>query len=112
MIFTNHHTIATLDLRLSIRPHFGAMRNRNRRDRSSRRLLPVQDHAALRQTMGEHALYRRLLPDCCLVLTLSTIARHYRQYLADHCLRIGGIRRTDHEASYAAAEAYFQASFR
>jgi hypothetical protein len=32
MTFTNDPTIATLDLRLSVCPHFGTMRNRNRRD--------------------------------------------------------------------------------
>lgn len=32
MAFTNHPTIATLDLRLSVCPHFGAVRDRNRCD--------------------------------------------------------------------------------
>lgn len=56
-LLTISRLIATLDLHLSICPHFVSRRNHNRCDRSSRCLLPVQNHAGLRQIMGEHALH-------------------------------------------------------
>lgn len=49
--------------------------------------------------MGEHILHHCIYQ----LLMLYTADLNHRQHLANHCLHIGGARRTKYEASYAAA---------